>query len=313
MMIYILRRIVSTVPVMLIVAFILYGMLHVVGGDPATILAGENAGADAIARIRTTMGLDKPFLIRFGTWLLAIAQGDLGHSLFSGHAVSALILQRLEPTLALATSTLVLSVLIAVPLGIIAAWRVGGMMDNFVMSLAVIGFSVPVFALSYLGIYTFSLQLRWLPVQGYVSYSTDFSKFLAHIMLPSLALSISYVGLIARVTRACVLEVIGQDFIRTARAKGASPLRVLAKHVLKNAAPPIVTVIGMGFAMLIGGVVVTETVFGISGLGRLAVDAVFRRDYPVVQGVVLLLSFTYVLINLLVDLSYVLFDPRIKY
>lgn len=310
---YILRRIASTIPVMLIVAFILFGMLNVVGGDPALVLAGDNATTDAVARIRTTMGLDQPFLVRFANWLLAIARGDLGQSLFSGHAVLELIQQRLEPTLALAICTLVLSVLIAVPLGIVAAWRVGGVIDNFVMSLAVIGFSVPVFALSYLGIYIFSLQLRWLPVQGYVSYSVDFGRFLAHIVLPSFALSISYVGLIARVTRACVLEVIGQDFIRTAKAKGATPFRVLGKHVLKNAAPPIVTVVGMGFAMLIGGVVVTETVFGISGLGRLAVDAVFRRDYPVVQGVVLLLSLTYVLVNLLVDLSYVLFDPRIKY
>jgi peptide/nickel transport system permease protein len=227
--------------------------------------------------------------------------------------VTDLIGQRIEPTLALAAVTIVIAVLVAVPLGVIAAWRFGGWLDRALMGFSVLGFSVPVFVLAYILIWIVSLKLGWLPVQGYRRIADGFLPFLRHLILPSITLSVIYIALIARVTRAAVLDTLGEDYIRTARAKGLSESRVLVRHALANAAVPIATVIGLGVALLIGGVVVTESVYAIPGLGRLTVDAVLARDFPTIQGVILLFSFTYVLVNLLVDLSYVFFDPRIRY
>ncbi len=310
---FIARRLLATLPVLLIVAVLVFLMLRLAPGDPAAILAGDAASTDQIARIRAELGLDRPILVQFGIWLGHMASGNLGESFFYKMSVATLIGQRLEPTLALATVTILFAVAVAVPLGVVAAWRFGGWFDRMLMGFSVFGFSVPVFVLAYILIYVVSLKLGLLPVQGYQRIADGFWPFLQHLILPSVTLSVIYIALIARVTRASVLEALGEDYIRTARAKGLPELRVLVHHGLANAAVPIVTVIGIGIALLIGGVVVTESVYAIPGLGRLTVDAVLARDFPTVQGLILFFSFIYVLLNLLIDLSYVFFDPRIRY
>jgi len=288
-------------------------LLRLTPGDPAEIMAGDAASTEQIERIRAGLGLDQPLVVQFCLWMKRIAAGDLGESFYFRMKVTALIGQRLEPTLALSALTIFISVLVAVPLGVAAAWRFGGWLDRALMGMSVFGFSVPVFVLAYLLIWLVSLKLGWLPVQGYARLSDGFFPFLRHLILPAITLSVIYMALIARVTRAAVLEALGEDYIRTARAKGLPELRVLVRHALANAAVPIITVIGIGIALLIGGVVVTESVYAIPGLGRLTVDAVLARDFPTVQGVLLFFSAAYVLINLLVDLSYVFLDPRIRY
>jgi peptide/nickel transport system permease protein len=310
---YIVRRILATIPVMGVVAVFVFSLLYFSPGDPAAIIAGDLATVEDIEKIRQQLGLNEPFLVRFSTWLFAILQGNLGNSIFSSLPVTTLIGQRLEATISLSLTTILLSVSVAVPLGVLAAARAGGWLDRLVMMFAVLGFSVPVFVLGYVLIFLFSLELDWLPVQGFVSIREGFWPFLRQLILPSLALGTIYIALIARMTRAAMLDVLSQDYIRTANAKGLGTEKVLLRHALKNAAVPIVTVIGIGVALLIGGVVVTESVFAIPGLGRMTVDAILRRDYPIIQGVILMFSFVYVLINLLVDLSYSLFDPRIRY
>ena len=310
---YTVKRLLATIPVMGLVALFVFSLLYISPGDPAAVIAGDIATEDDIARIRAKLGLDQPYLVRFGHWLLALAQGDLGTSIFTNLPVSTLIAQRIEPTLALTVCTLIVAVGLAVPLGVIAAARAGGWIDRAVMAISVFGFSVPVFVIAYGLILLFAIQLDWLPVQGYRSISEGFGPFVSHMVLPSVALGLVYMALIARITRATMLDVLAQDYVRTATAKGLAPTQVLIGHALKNAAVPIVTIIGIGIALLIGGVVVTETVFAIPGIGRLTVDAILRRDYPIIQGVTLLFSAVYVLVNLLVDLSYSLFDPRIRY
>jgi peptide/nickel transport system permease protein len=307
------RRLLATIPVMAVVAIIVFSLLYLTPGDPAAVLAGEQATAEDIERLRIALGLDQPYLVRFAQWIGDVLQGDLGTSIFSQRPVMDLIVQRLEPTIALTIASLLIAVIIAVPLGVIAAWRSGGIVDRLAMSFAVLGFSIPVFVLSYLLIAVFSVKLNLLPVQGYVPIAYGFGPFARHLILPAVSLGIINAALIARITRTTMIEILNQDYIRTARAKGLSVRRVLMRHALKNAAVPIVTVIGISFALLISGVVVTETVFNIPGLGRLTVDAILRRDYPVIQGVILVFSATYVVVNLLVDLSYGLFDPRIKH
>jgi peptide/nickel transport system permease protein len=310
---YIVKRLLATIPVMGVVALFVFSLLYLSPGDPAAVIAGDIATEEDIARIRASLGLDQPYLVRFGHWLWALAQGDLGISIFTNLPVSTLIAQRVEPTVALTLCTLVVSIAIAVPLGVIAAARAGGWIDRIVMGISILGFSMPVFVIAYLLIGLFSIQLEWLPVQGYRSLSEGFVPFIRHMILPSVALGIVYMALIARITRASMLDVLSQDYVRTAQAKGLAPHTVLVGHALKNAAVPVVTIIGIGIALLIGGVVVTETVFAIPGIGRLTVDAILRRDYPIIQGVTLLFSAVYVIVNLLVDLSYTLFDPRIRY
>jgi len=310
---FLARRIAATIPVLLIVAVLVFLMLRLTPGDPAAILAGDAATSDQIAQIRASLGLDRPLVVQFGIWFANLLAGELGESFFYKMKVATLIGQRLEPTLALATLTIVVAIAVAVPLGVVAAWRFGGWFDRALMGFSVLGFSVPVFVLAYILIYIVSLKLGLLPVQGYQRLADGFWPFLRHLLLPAITLSVIYIALIARVTRASVLEALGEDYIRTARAKGLPEIRVLVRHALANAAVPIVTVIGIGIALLIGGVVVTESVYAIPGLGRLTVDAVLARDFPTVQGVILFFSFAYVLVNLLVDLSYVFFDPRIRY
>lgn len=310
---YLLKRLLATIPVMGVVALLVFSLLYLSPGDPAAVIAGDIATEADIARIRAQLGLDQPYLVRFGGWLWALFHGDLGISIFTSLPVSTLIGQRVEPTLALTVCTLIVAVGLAVPLGVLAAARAGGWVDRVVMAVSVLGFSVPVFVIAYGLILLFSVQLEWLPVQGYRSLKDGLGPFVQHMILPSVALGIVYMALIARITRATMLDVLSQDYVRTATAKGLARNTVLTRHALKNAAVPIVTVIGIGVAALIGGVVVTETVFAIPGLGRLTVDAILRRDYPIIQGVTLLFSAVYVLVNLLVDLSYSLFDPRIRY
>jgi peptide/nickel transport system permease protein len=313
MILYIFRRLGATLIVMAVVALVVFSLLFLTPGDPAAIIAGDIATADDIHRIRAKLGLDEPFLVQFGGWSWRLLHGDLGTSIFTNLPVTTLIGQRVQPTVSLTLCTLVVAVLIAVPLGVIAAARAGSWVDRFVMGFSVLGFSVPVFVLAYVLIIVFSVELEWLPVQGYRSLSEGLWPWLSHLILPSIALGTVYMALIARITRATMLDVLSQDYIRTANAKGLAPRAVLIGHALKNAGVPIVTVIGIGIALLISGAIVTETVFAIPGIGRLTVDAILRRDYPIIQGVILLFSAVYVLINLLVDLSYRLFDPRIRY
>ena len=298
---------------MAVVAFVVFSLLYFTPGDPAAILAGDAATDDDIRRIRAKLGLDDPFFVRFGGWVWALLHGDLGTSIFTNLPVTHLIGQRVEPTLALTVCALVVSVALAVPLGVLAAARAGTWIDRAVMAFSVLGFSVPVFVLAYILILTFSIQLEWLPVQGYRPIREGVWEWLRHLILPSMALGTVYIALIARITRASMLDVLAQDYIRTAQAKGLSSNAVLRGHALKNAAIPIMTIIGIGIALLIGGAIVTETVFALPGIGRLTVDAILRRDYPIIQGVILMFSAIYVLINLAVDLSYMFFDPRIRY
>jgi peptide/nickel transport system permease protein len=313
MLAHIVRRIVATIPVMAIVALFVFSLLYIAPGDPAAVIAGDQASPEDIEKIRIGLGLDRPFLVRFGEWSWSILQVDLGTSMFTGLPVTKLIAQRLEPTLSLMVVTLILAVTIAVPMGVIAAWKAGTWIDRALMAFAVFGFSVPVFVVGYLLAYVFALQLDWFPVQGYTPIARGFWPWLENLVLPAVALGCVYIALIARITRASMLEVLQQDYIRTARSKGMGQGGILFVHALKNAAVPIVTVIGIGVALLIGGAVVTESVFAIPGLGRLTIDAIVRRDYPLIQGIVLLFSFVYVLVNLVVDVLYTLLDPRIRY
>jgi len=288
-------------------------LLRLTPGDPAAILAGDAASTEQIEGIRETLGLDRPLPVQFGIWVGQLLRGDLGESYYYKVRVTELIAQRLEPTMSLAVLTIFIAILVAVPLGVVAAWRFGGWFDRALMGFSVFGFSVPVFVLGYMLVWLVSLKLGWFPVQGYKPIADGFGPFLYHLVLPSITLSVIYIALLARVTRASVLEALGEDYIRTARAKGLAESRVLISHALANAAVPIVTIIGIGIALLIGGVVVTESVYAIPGLGRLTVDAVLSRDFPTIQGVILFFSFVYVVVNLLVDLSYVILDPRIRY
>jgi peptide/nickel transport system permease protein len=309
----ILRRIVATIPVMGVVVLTVFALLHLTPGDPAQIIAGDYATPQDIAKIRAALGLDRPLLNQAGIWVGNVLRGDLGTSIYSGLPVTTLIGQRIGPTVALTFLALVISVALAVPLGVWAAWRQGSWIDRSIMVFAVSGFSMPVFWLGFLLIWVFSIRLGALPVQGYQPLADGPWQFLRHLILPAATLSLIYMALIARMTRASMLGVLGEDYVRTAFAKGLSPRRVLLGHALKAASLPVVTIIGVGFALLIGGAVVTESVFALPGIGRLTVDAIVRRDYPVIQGVILIISGVYVLLNLFIDILYVFLDPRIRY
>jgi len=298
---------------MLIVGIFVFSLLHLAPGDPAAIIAGDNATEANVARIRASLGLDRPLLEQFASWGWATLHGDLGVSMFSNIAVTTLVEQRIGPTVSLAATTMLVAISIAITLGILAAWKAGSLLDRAVMGLAVTGFSVPVFVVGYILVYFFALQWHWLPVQGYMPLSEGLWPWLRHLILPSFALGMAYVALIARITRASMLEVLAEDYIRTASAKGVATLPMLLSHALKNAAVPIITVIGIGVALLMSGVVITESVFNIPGVGRLVVDAITRRDYPIIQGVMVVFAAVYVLVNLVIDILYCFIDPRIRY
>ena len=314
MLAFTIRRLLSTVMVMTTVAVFIFLLLHLSPGDPAAIIVGDNATPAQIDAVRKQLGLDDPLAVQFVRWLSGVLRGDLGISIFSHEPVNKLIGQRIEPTVSLAATTHPAggrrspSRSACSPHGRPATW-----IDRLVMVLSVVGFSVPVFVVGYLLIYLFSIKLGWLPVQGYAPLADGFVPWIRHLILPSIALGLAYVALIARITRTTMLDVLAEDYMRTARAKGVATGPLLMKHALKNAGVPIVTVIGIGVALLIGGVVITETVFNIPGVGRLVVDAISQRDYPIIQGVTLIFSGVYVVVNLIVDLSYTVIDPRIRY
>jgi peptide/nickel transport system permease protein len=310
---FILRRLLATIPVMLVVAIVVFLLLHLSPGDPAAIIAGDNATDADIARVRATLGLDRPLIEQFLLWLGALLHGDFGKSVFNQLPVWDLVTQRMEPTLALATMTMTFSILIALPLGVIAAWKAGTWIDHLIMGVAVLAFSAPVFLIGYGEVYEFSRVWRLLPVQGYTPIGQDVVGWFQHLIQPAIALGLVFAALLARMTRSTMLDVLNEDYIRTARAKGLGTRAVLLRHALRNAAVPIVTTIGLGIALLIGGVVVTESVFAIPGIGRLTIEAVTQRDYPVIQGVILIASLVYVLINLAIDVAYAFLDPRIRY
>ncbi|MGJ7610715.1 MULTISPECIES: ABC transporter permease [unclassified Variovorax] len=309
---YILRRFLSTLPVMAVVAVVVFLLIHLSPGDPAALIAGDLATTEDIEKLRAALGLNLPLWQQFGLWVGKLFTGDLGTSIFTQMPVTQLLGQRLAPTVSIAALTMLITLVVAVPLGTLAAYRAGSWIDRLVMLFAVLAFSVPVFLVGYLLVYSFAVQLPWFPVQGYVHFGESPFEWLRSLVLPCVNLALVYIALVTRMTRATVLEVLHEDYIRTARAKGLGVLAVLG-HALRNAAIPIATTIGAGIALLIGGVVVTETVFAIPGVGRLVIDSVQRHDYPVIQSVLLLSAGVYVLINLLIDLSYRLFDPRISY
>jgi peptide/nickel transport system permease protein len=290
-----------------------FSLLRLTPGDPAAVIASDYANPKDVERIREKLGLNEPLCTQFGLWMSQLSRGDLGTSIFSGLPVTELIVQRLEPTMSLTVLTMIIATSVAIPLGTLAAWKSGTWIDRGVMVFAVLGFSLPVFWLGFLLIYAFAVQLPILPVQGYVGLSQGLLPFLKHLILPAITLGLVYTALIARMTRASLIEVLQEDYVRTAYAKGVRSGSVLIRHALKNAALPVVTIIGVGFALLIGGAVVTESVYAIPGLGRLTVDAILHRDYPVIQGMILVVSAMYVLVNLAVDLSYAMLDPRVRY
>jgi peptide/nickel transport system permease protein len=310
---YAARRLLGVIPVILVVGIFVFMLLHLGAGDPAALIAGDFATPAQIAHIHNLLGLDQPLPVQFGRWAWNILHGNLGVSVFSGVSVTTLIGERMWPTLALAVSTIVFSCVISIPLGIFAAWRAGTAIDRSVMALAVAAFSFPVFLVGFAMMIVFGVNWRILPVQGYAPIADGLWPFLSHLIMPTITLGFVYLALLARITRASMVEVLNQDYIRTARAKGLRMRTVLAVHALKNAAVPIVTTIGNGIALLIGGAVVTETVFAIPGLGRLTVDAITQHDYPVIQGLILVFGGVYVVINLLIDLVYTVLDPRIRY
>lgn len=308
----ILSRLMATIPVVAIVALFIFLMLRLSPGDPAIIMAGDNATPAELLAIRAQLGLDQPLILSFLKWAGNVVQGDLGTSLFAKIPVTELIRQRLEPTLMLTLCATLFSVTVAVPLGVVAGIHQGKLIDRAVMVMVVLGFSLPVFLIGYGLVRELSIQAGLFPVQGYVSVFDDPLKSLHHLVLPTVTVGLAYASLVARMTRSSIIEIMKQDYIRTARAKGLKPLVILGIHALKNASPPIITTIGAGVAVLLGGVVVTESVFAIPGLGRLTVDVVLRRDYPVIQGLLLLFSGLYFLVNLVVDILYVMVDPRVR-
>jgi peptide/nickel transport system permease protein len=313
MLAYIVRRLLMAVPVMGVVALIVFSLLYLTPGDPAMVLAGDQATPEQIEKIRASLGLDQAPYLRFVTWLWQMVNGDLGASIFSGEPVTHMIRQRLQPTFSLLVLSVVISVSAGVPFGVAAAARRGGWADRSLTCFTTIGFSLPAFIAGYALAFIFATNLKWLPVQGFVPLSEGVQPWLRNLVLPAVTLSLVYSAIIARVTRASMLEVLSEDYIRTARAKGLAPWRILFRHALHNAAVPVITIIGIGIATLIGSAVITENVFAIPGVGRLTVDAILHRDYPIIQGVVLMLSAAYVLVNVAVDLCYTLLDPRIRY
>lgn len=310
---FLIRRILAVIPVLLVVSIIVFLMLRLTPGDPAANIAGDAATTEDIAELRVQLGLEEPLPVQFGIYIKNLLRGDFGESFYYKRSVISMIKDSVEPTLSLALFTIVIACLIAVPFGTLAAYKQGSWLDRLVMGFSVVGFSVPVFVIGYILIYLFSVKLGWFPVQGYQRLDEGVGGWAYRLVLPSLALSVIFIALIARMTRTSVLEVLNEDYVRTAKAKGLSQTRVLLKHALRNAAVPIVTVIGIAIAILISGVVVTESVFVIPGLGSLTLDAIQGRDYPTVQALILLFSLVYVLINLFIDLLYTVLDPRIRY
>ena len=313
MIAFIAKRMVATIPVMGVVALFVFLMLRLSPGDPAAVIAGDYASPGDVERIREALGLNEPIVVQFGIWIWTLMRGDLGISIFTDLPVTHLIRQRVEPTIMLSLTTIVFSILVAVPMGVVAAWKSNTWIDRGIMIFAVAGFSIPVFVLGYMLIWQFSLNLQWLPVQGYTSPFDDLGRFLWHITLPTITLSMIYIALIARITRASVLDVLEEDYIRTARSKGLSERVIITRHALKNASLPIITICGWQIGRLIAGTVIIEQIFLVPGMGKLLIDSVFERDFLMVQNLVLVIAVIVLLLNLFVDLMYGWLDPRIRY
>lgn len=310
---YLLRRALAIIPVMLVVATVSFVLIRLAPGDPASVLAGPDATTEDLVQLRTALGMDQPLPVQLVKWYARLAQGDLGQSIFLRRPVVQAVVERLEPTLLLTLWGTVLSILIGVPAGIVSARYHNTAVDQSFMALALLGLSIPNFLLGLLMILVFGVWLGWLPVSGYVPLDEGVWRNLRSLLMPAVSLGVVQSALVARITRSSMLDVLREQYILSGRAKGLSERAVIYKHALKNAIIPTLTVIGITVALLIGGAVVIETVFNIPGVGRLIISAVLRRDYPVVQGVVLLIALTYTVINLLVDLAYLVIDPRIRY
>ena len=310
---YTLQRLLAMIPVLVVVAVVTFSLIHITPGDPVSLMAGDLATPEQKEVIRKDMGLDRPIYQQLVIYFADILRGDLGESIFNKFKVTTLISQRLEPTLFIAVFSQLVSIIIAIPLGILAAWKANTWVDRVVMVIAVLGLAIPSFWLGANLIWVFAVKLHWFPAFGYIPISEGVVPWIKSITLPSISVGFISAALIARMTRASMLEVLREDYVRTARAKGLGEQAVLLGHAFKNASIPVVTIIGIGIAGLVSGLVVTEAVFGIPGVGRLIVDAVNRRDYPVIQGVILMFTVAYVLINLIVDLIYGYLDPRIRY
>ena len=310
---YILRRLLAAIPVIFVVLLFSFLLLRLTPGDPARIMAGPLAPDEQILAIRESLGLDRPIIVQLGIFLKDIFRGDFGESIASKHPVTDLLRARILPSVSLTILTEMIAVGLGVPLGVLAAWKANSWLDRGAMLFSTLGYSMPLFFLGFLLIIGLAVRLPLFPVAGFVHPGDGVDDFLRSIFLPSLATGLVLMALITRMTRASMLEVLGEDYVRTARAKGLPETNVLLRHALRNSALPILTVIGLGFAGLLAGVVVTEVVFAIPGIGRLTVTAMLQRDYPVIQAAIILVSGIYLLVNLLVDLSYALFDPRIRY
>jgi len=310
---YVIRRLLALIPVALVVATVAFVLIHLAPGDPASVIAGPDASRDDVQRIERQLGLDAPLPVQLVRWYGRLVRGDLGQSIFLRKPVTDAILDRVEPTLLLTVSAIVIAIIIGVPAGVIAARYHNTTTDQVLMVLALLGVSIPNFLLGLLFILFFSVWLGWFPVAGYSPLEYGWLKTLRSLVLPAFALGLVQSALIARIARSSMLDVLREQFITAGRAKGLGERAVIYKHAFKNALIPTMTIIGISFAILISGAVVVETVFNIPGLGRLIISAVLRRDYPVIQGVVLCIAGVYMLINLAVDLSYLIVDPRVKY
>ena len=310
---YVARRLLALIPVILVVATVAFVLIHLAPGDPASIIAGPDASPDDVARIQRQLGLDAPFHVQLFRWYGRLARGDLGQSIFLRRPVLEAIVDRAEPTILLTLYATLIAVALGVPAGVVAARHHDGTADQALMAGALIGISIPNFLLGLLLILVFSVRLGWFPVAGYVPLESGWLGTLRSLTLPAFALGVVQSALIARIARSAMLDVLREPFITAGRARGLSERAVVYKHALKNAMIPTITVIGISLAILISGSVIVEQVFNIPGLGRLIISAVLRRDYPVIQGVVLCIAGIYMLVNLAVDLSYVVFDPRVRY
>jgi peptide/nickel transport system permease protein len=311
--IYIVRRLVMLVPVLLIVGIVVFALVHLTPGDPAAVILGQSATPEQIEQLRDQLGLNEPLIKQFFHWFGGVLQLDFGQSLFIGESVTKALRDRAQPTILLTVYALAIEILIGVPTGVIAAVRRNSLLDRALMLMSISGAAIPTFFLGILLILLFAVVLRWLPSGGFVEITDNPWEHFKRMAMPAFALGFSAAGLLARLVRSSMLDVLREDYVRTALAKGVPYRAVVVRHALRNALIPAVTVIGQSMGALLGGAVVTETVFTIPGMGRLVVQSIARRDYPVIQGAVMIIAATYVLVNLLVDILYVYIDPRVRY
>jgi peptide/nickel transport system permease protein len=310
---FLLRRLLSTIVVMLGISFVVFMIVHLVPGDPVRVMLGLQADQAKVEEIRHLMGFDRPLLVQYADWLGKALRGDLGESFITGQKVSEAVWQRLPATLSLAFAALLIGLIIALPAGIISALKSGSIWDYFAMIFSQVGVSIPDFWLGIMLILIFALYLRWLPPSGFTKPLENFGEWLQHLILPATTIGLISASIMTRFIRSAVLEMVAKNHVRTARAKGLPESRVTLRHILLNASIPIVTIVGLQLASLLGGVIIVEIIFAWPGLGRLALDAVTRRDYPMVQGAVLMVALSFAIVNLIVDLLYAYLDPRVKY